>query len=244
MACIKAEAAIETFVDSTSGLSASATFQDIGGGQLQVTLVNTFTGDTPDQHHVLTGIFFSGANGLIPVSASAPAGSLLWQGASSSPAPGSSVLGTEWAYASGPSAPGGATAGIVSAGYYSVGTGNFATPGDMLDGTPYGLVSMGYAGSALDGLGTRPYIQNSMVFVLSGFSGPLSNIGNVGFQYGTSITDPLDTYLPGLFVTAAPEPGTMAAGIFALLIFWPLVASQARSQGGQTMIDGDRGPVR
>jgi hypothetical protein len=229
MVCSKAEAAIETFIDSSSGLSGSATFEDIGGGKLQVTLVNTYTGDTPDQAHVLTGIFFSGANGLTPVSASAPAGSLQWVAGTSSAAPGSSVLGTEWAYASGSPAPGGATAGIVSAGYYSaVGTGNFAGPGDMLDGTAYGLVSAGYAGLHMGGLGSKTYIQNSMVFVLSGFSGPL-NILNVGFQYGAMLTDP---FVAGVLV-AVPEPGTMAAGIFALVIFLPLVASQARPQTGK-----------
>ena len=222
MACSDALAAIETFVESSSGVSASATFEDIGGGKLQVTLVNTFSGDTPDQAHVLTGIFFSGADGLTPVSASAPPGSLQWVAGTSSPPPGSSVLGKEWAYASGSPAPGGASAGIVSGGYYSpVGSGNFASPGDMLDGTAYGLVSAGYAGAHLGGLDSKTYIQNSMVFTLSGFSGAL-NISNVGFQYGAMLTDP---FQPGVLVSV-PEPGTLAAGICALLNLWPLLSSQ------------------
>src|SRR5882724_7073882 len=92
-------------------LSASVTFSN-SGTLLTVTLANTYTGDTPDQAHVLTGLFFSGADGLTPISATASAGSVEWIGTTSSPAPGPGVLGEEWKYASGPHNPGGATAGI------------------------------------------------------------------------------------------------------------------------------------
>ena len=139
--------------DASQQLSASVTFADLGGGNLQVTLVNTYSGDTVDQAHVLTGVFFSdsGAGGLAPVSATAGAGSVQWSGTVSSAAPSSAVLGTEWAYGTG-GAPHGANAGIVSSGYYTPGMGNFASPGDMLDGSAYGILSAGYAGSDLDGL--------------------------------------------------------------------------------------------
>jgi hypothetical protein len=194
--------------NGTQSLSASATFADLGGGQIQITLSNTFSGDTPDQSHVLTGLFFSGLNGLTPLSATAGLGSLEWAGPTSSAPESSFVLGTEWAYGTG-SAPGGATAGIISAGYYSPGSGNFASPGDMLDGSGYGILSLGYAGSDLDGLGNRPYIQNSMVFVLSGFGGNLVDISHVSFQYGTSLSESALLNAPQV-----PEP-TMGAFLAA-----------------------------
>jgi len=196
-------------------LSATATFTDLGGGKLGVTLANTYTGDTVDQAHVLTGVFFNYASALSlsPVSASASAGSIFWIGSTSGPAPDSSVLGTEWAYGTG-SAPHGANAGIVSSGYYTPGFGNFASPGDMLDGSGYGILSAGYAGSDLDGLSNRPYVQPSMEFILSGFTGSLSSITDLSFQYGTSLSEPNLVGLP------VPEPGAIALlGLGAAAVF-------------------------
>jgi hypothetical protein len=214
--------------DASQQLSASATFTYLGGGNLQVTLANTYTGDTVDQGHVLTGVFFndSGAGGLAPVSATAGAGSVQWSGTVSSAAPSSTVLGTEWAYGTG-SAPHGANAGIISSGYYNPGTGNFG-PGnpvgtyDMLDGSAYGILSVGYAGSDLDGLGTRIYIQPSMVFVLSGFDGKLNGLTDVSFQYGTALNEP---NVVGNILPSVPEAPTVIAGVLLLL---PLGASTIR----------------
>src|SRR6516164_1564616 len=62
-------ASSEVFSGSNQNFSASVGFELLGGGLLQVSLTNTFTGDTPDQAHVLTGVFFSGADGLNPISA-------------------------------------------------------------------------------------------------------------------------------------------------------------------------------
>ena len=73
--------------DPSRNLSSDATFTDLGSGNLQVTLVNTFTGDTVDQAHVLTALRFTGTGALTPVSAGAGAGSLQWlDKTSSSPA--------------------------------------------------------------------------------------------------------------------------------------------------------------
>jgi hypothetical protein len=205
--------------NSSQNLSASVGFSLLGGGELQISLTNTYGGDTADQGHVLTGIFFSGADNLTRVSATATGTSVEWIGTNSYvPPPSSAVLGQEWAYATEPHAPGNATSGIVSSGYYNnVGMGNFATNGDMLDGSSYGLLSKGYAGSDMDGLDDRQYIQDSIVFVLGGFTGSLSNITNVSFQYGTSLSEPAL-----IDVQVVPEPGSVALlglGLAAILIF-------------------------
>lgn len=179
----------------SSNLSASATFTDLGGGNLQITLANTFTGDTPDQSHVLTALLFSGATGLTPVSALAASGSLEWVAASSTPSGGMDV-GGNWQYISG--------TGISSAGFGVFSSGNFPpSPSATLDGSAWGLLSAGYAGSDLDGLDGRTYIQNSVVFTLSGFTGSLSDITGVSFQYGTTLTE------PNIIATSVPEPKTL-----------------------------------
>jgi hypothetical protein len=198
-------------------LSATVTFTDLGGGNLQVTLANTYAGDTPDQAAVLTGVFFdfSGASGLSPVSATSSAGSVEWDGGAGAgvldPSPSSAVLGGEWAYGTGsaPGGPAGINAGIVSSGYYTPGQGNFANanPVMMLDGSSYGILTAGYAGSNMDGLKSQgPYVQNSIDFILSGFSGSVSSISTVSFQYGTSTSE------PNLTAVVVPEPATAALG--------------------------------
>jgi hypothetical protein len=210
-----------TGTNASQNLGASAGFSLLGGGLLQVSLTNTYGGDTADQAHVLTGLFFSGINVLTPVSATVAAGSVTWAGSTSSNALSSSLLGTEWAYGTGTptgSKLTGATAGIVSAGFYTPGNGNFTNslPGDMLDGSAYGLVSAGYAGSDGDGLGNNPYVGDAVIFVLSGFTGSLSTITNVSFQYGTGLSEPTL-----INVSMVPEPVTAAfvgfglAGLFA-----------------------------
>lgn len=216
----KASAAV-TFSGSSSfkgtGISASATFSTDGHGDLIVTLDNTFSGDVPDQSHILTAVFFSGANGLTPVanSAVAPAGSKEWNiGNQIVPVDGGSVLGQQWEYLSGITDPYGAADGISSSGFNNIfGKGNFAAKGVALDGSAYGILSAGYNGSTGDGLASQgPYIQDSMTFTLSGFNGNLSSISDVVFQYGTTIgADPS-------FMGVAPEPNFGPATALSLLL--------------------------
>lgn len=208
-----------------TGISASATFSTDGQGDLIIDLANTFTGDTPDQSHVLTAVFFSGANGLTPVmnSAVAPAGSKEWNmGMQQVPVDGGSVLGQQWQYLSGLSgAPNGATAGISSTGLGIFTAGNFAANGANVDGTAYGLLSAGYNGSTGDGLKTHgPYIESSMIFTLSGFNGNLSTIGDVVFQYGATLgTDPDFT---GSLSSPLPIPEANF-GLGAVFTFLPMI---------------------
>ena len=222
-----ASAAI-TFAGSSSfggtGISANATFDTDGHGDLLITLANTFAGDVPDQSHVLTALFFSGANGLTAVqnSAVAPSGSKEWNiGTQIVPVESGSTLGQQWEYLSGSAvssqAPGGATAGISSTGLGIFGSGNFAANGANLDGSAYGILSKGYNGSTGDGLKTHgPYIQNSMTFELSGFSGNLNGISDVIFQYGTTLGS--EPSFMGNFVSSVPEPNYGIASAASLLV--------------------------
>ena len=219
-ACEEASAQVTFTASSVSqNLAASATFSLLAGNQLQVTLTNTYLGNTVDQSHVLTGIFFSGATALTPVSANAGPNAVEWSGTSTITLESSAALGQQWAYASGSGAPNNAQSGIVSSGYWSaVGHGNFSSNGAMLDGSAYGLLSEGYAGSDLDGLSTRDFIQPGMVFVLSGFTGSLSGISDVSFQYGTTFgTEPNLT----ASLTATPEPkGVWIPAACLLVLVW------------------------
>jgi hypothetical protein len=191
-----------TFTAAEGDRSASATFTALAGGQLQITLANSYTGDTPDQAHVLTALFFSGeGSSLTPVSAVAGAGSTYWLN-NTHPTPSTLELAQQWQYVSG--------AGISSAGFGVFGpAGNFTSSGGQLDGSAYGLVSQGYGGSTLDGLKDRIYVQDAMVFTLSGFSGDVSSITGVRFQYGTDLKEPC--------LAAVPEPTTLISGALLLL---------------------------
>lgn len=222
----KASAAITFDGSSTfggTGISARATFSTDGHGDLIVSLANTFMGDTPDQSHVLTGLFFSGANGLTPVlnSAVASAGSKEWNEGEQLPLDNGSVLGQQWEYLSGISgAPDGATAGISSTGLGIFGSGDFAANGANVDGSAYGLLSAGYDGSTGDGLKTHgPYIQDSMTFTLSGFNGNLSSIYDVVFQYGTALgSDPSFVGSEQSIPTIPEANFGLCAGVASLLL--------------------------
>jgi hypothetical protein len=132
---------------------------------------------------------------------------------------GGSTLGQQWEYLSGISDPYGATAGISSSGFGGIfGFGNFAANGVMVDGSAYGILSAGYNGSTGDGLKNQgPYIQNSMTFTLSGFTGNLSGINDVVFQYGTTLgTEP--SFSGTLVPLPEPNIGPSAALSFLLAI--------------------------
>lgn len=188
---------------ATSGEAMSFTFSDathaafadfsVVGGNLQITLANTFAGNTAGLADVLTGVFFSGANGLTPMSAVVPMGSTEWIQTAGTVLGSALSVGGDWQYKSGLTGlPGGGTAGISSAGLGIFGpSGNFGSPSVKLGGAGYGLVSAGYLGLAQGGLGnlTEPVFEYSAIFTLSGLGAGFDpgNISNVYFQYGTAL---------------------------------------------------------
>ncbi len=193
-----AVAAPITFTASAGSRSASATFQT-SGTDLIITLENTSTFDVlvPDQ--ILTALFFDISGpplAFTPVSASLPSGSTVWFGATD---PGG-VVGGEWAYRSGLSGPLGTSYGISSAGLDRFGPGD-RFPGSNLqgptspNGLQYGITSIGDdpATGNTPVTGTNALIYHSVEFRLSGVPvgfAPEAVIGNVVFQYGTSLSEP------------------------------------------------------
>jgi hypothetical protein len=188
-----ANAAI-TFSGASGDLAASVTFDVLPGSQLQVVLTNTSLADTLQNDQVLTGVFFSGLGALTSVSALLTAGSTVIY---DDPPPGGNV-GGEWAYESGFAGPGGSTAGLQSTGAFEAAFGNPTFPGDNLsgpdglDGLQYGIVSAGDDPTTGNPayLDTEGLIKNSVTFTLGNYQGGeagLLNIGNVLFQYGTTL---------------------------------------------------------
>lgn len=199
MAPVGAQALL--FTGSQGSLSASVDFNVIGT-DLVVTLTNTSGADVLVPADVLTGVYFSGLASASSVSAVLSPGSTVIQAAQ----PAGGVVGGEWALGTGLSAPGGATAFISS-----TGAGNFVGqptfPGINLggpvgvNGLQFGLVSAGDNAATGNGgiQGAEGLIDNSVTFTLGNLPGgfSLAGIGNVSFQYGTSLTEPIVPGTPG-----------------------------------------------
>ena len=191
-----------TFSGSSGTLSAEATFQT-SGGNLIVTLTNTSTTDALVPTNILTGVFFNAPVTLTTVSATT-AGSVYNY-------PGVTNVGGEWAYNSGFSGPAGSNQGISASGLGLFGpTNNFGgtnfsgPPSGEVGGVDFGIAPAGdNPATGNGGLSGEGLINNSVTFVLSGWSGSLASITDVYFQYGTSLTE------PGFGGSNTPEPATM-----------------------------------
>lgn len=184
--------------NGTDGLrSASALFDDTGG-VLTVTLTNTADADVTIPVEILTALFFDSLMplSLTPVSATLGVGSTVLFGGTD---PGD-VVGGEWAYKSGlVGTPGNQVYGISSTGLGLFGPGDLF-PGSNLQGpaSPNGL-EYGITTANDDPTtgntpvtGMNALIQHQVVFVLSGLPDGFDasrDIGNVFFQYGTSLDE-------------------------------------------------------
>jgi hypothetical protein len=153
--------------------------------------------------NILTGVFFNAPVTLTTVSATT-AGSVYNY-------PGVTNVGGEWAYNSGFSGPAGSNQGISASGLGLFGpTNNFGgtnfsgPPSGEVGGVDFGIAPAGdNPATGNGGLSGEGLINNSVTFVLSGWSGSLASITDVYFQYGTSLTE------PGFGGSNTPEPATM-----------------------------------
>lgn len=203
--------------NSISGqlLSATASFDIVGGGtELQITLTNGGQ-QTLDPSDVLTAVFFNahGVGTLTPVSAVLGSGSVEANAA----IPSGETLGDEWAYQSGLShGSGPATLGIGASGIGGTFTsaGNFGSNPQNLDGVGYGVINI-TSTNGNDHLPSTCFELNTVVFTLSGLPSGfnLTNITDVGFRYGTTTSEPF------IIGTPVPEPSALALTVVGLGAF-------------------------
>jgi hypothetical protein len=226
------------------GREAFVGFEKSGDSTLTVTLVNSSSRDALVPTDVLTAVFFSLAcdgPDLTPISAlmygyGGKSDKLVVNGQTIIDRPAQAYtsgtnyetidvpdgnVGGEWAYArTDVTPPGPGNHGISSAGYDVFGAGNFgganlAGP-EAVNGLQYGISSLGDNPSTGNGGLNTPLVKNAVVFTLSGFTGNLSDITGVRFQYGTSLDEPF-LYVPAdqpISIPAeqfgeVPEPGSM-----------------------------------
>ncbi len=223
------------------GRDAEAVFvlDDLGGGNynMVVTLTNTATAGVSDPSGILTGIMFNSVDDatLNPLSAVlGPTSTVVVNGEMvdgdvTSPA---NEVGGEWAYngnldeSEGDDTPLGATQGIGSTGLDGIfGSANgdnlyFADPAlhnlqgpENVNGMQYGILGEGgLASQHSGGLDNNSFVQNQIIFTLSGLSGIgdadayIAGISDFSFHYGTDYV-------------SIPEPATMLFFIGGLIFF-------------------------
>ena len=206
----RSEATI-SFQGASGNLAAQADFT-VSGNTLTVVLTNTSTADVLVPADLLTAVFFDVTGyppgTFSPVSALLSGGSTVFFGSD-----GGGNMGGEWAFASGLSgAPGSASLGISSAGLGLFGNANFNGSNlvgpTAVNGMNYGVVSAGDNTTTGNPAvtGAVPLIKNQVTFTLTG-SVPFleTDITNVSFQYGTSLSEPNVPSNP----PHVPEPSTM-----------------------------------
>ena len=223
-----ASAAIFFTATNGSNLTASATF-DIVGGKLQVVLNNSSAFDVLVPSNVLTALFFNllgGASTLGVAGGSATSNGPTFMNGAQVNTAGTNV-GGEWAYAGVSSVilGAGTNAGISSSGFSLFGNANLNGPNlsgpVAVDGLQYGITSTG-DNLATDNGGVTEITKHSVTFLLDFAAGfTLAQISNVSFQYGTTLVkEPriiCTVNCGGPPANEIPEPGSAALAGLALL---------------------------
>jgi hypothetical protein len=192
-----------------SSLQATAEFSFDGVGGLVIVLTNTDNhiysgtngGNALVPSSLLTGLFFNFAGNptLVPISATTTTVNV------------TDAIGKYWRYDSlSPPALGTFSQAIRSAGFGVGGgpTGNFAPSPVQLGGFDGGIAPANYTPG--EGVGQIPntlLAQNSVTFHLAGL-GKLtaSDLTDVRFQWGTSLTEPSAVGTPSTDIPSVPEP--------------------------------------
>jgi hypothetical protein len=208
LSLLVASAHADTFTIGTpgTGLSASADFSWTSAGKLQVVLTN-LGAEPVFNTDALGGLFFDLPDGVVldPVSATVTAGSHVYN--YTSPV---TDISPEWAYRSGLNYNG-TDAGISAVGYGLFEPSNRFSNGNVsgsvpLDGADWSIISTDPTSPQGQGNLNDPLVANSVTFVFDpNRLFELSDIGLVGFQYGTDLEG---GWKP------VPEPATM--GMLAL----------------------------
>jgi len=203
-----------TFTGTSGPRSAAVTFTALSGNRLQVQLWNTAIADAMAPGDVLTAVFFNLASNQALNNTAAGTSALVAPGSvvtGDSQPPGGDV-GGEWAYKQGTLAGVSQHYGISSTGVNIFGpgdrwNGNDLDPPASPNGVNYGLSTFGDNPNTHNGGLDEPLIQNSAVFILSGYSGLIaSDVSNIRFQYGTDLSE---SHFGG-------TPGTPPGGIVAV----------------------------
>lgn len=203
----------------------------VSGSNLVITLTNTSTQTYTTSQAVptdlLTGLFFD-LSGDPALTHSSAIPSAIVNPASPAPSAlkvemvGKSVVGTlgGWQFKESSSGLSGVTQhyGLGTAGF-SIFNGNAVNQGPG-NGFNYGIINSAYShGQGNHPVDGTPLVQNNITFTLGGLPGgfALSDISNVRFQYGTSLTE---ASFSGHSVQAAPEPSTLVAALTGLALVW------------------------
>jgi len=185
----------------TGGRSASATFTETPG-YLTISLKNTATYDAMDPTDMLTALFFNIPTGVTFAPVSAVVGStstvINTLTGNANYLPAGTVVGGEWAYASGINV-GGLNGGTSSTGLGLFGNGNFPGPNlqgpVVVDGVQYGITTA--TDNPLTGNGgirsnqSSQFERNEVILTLSSVPTTfnLDQITSVRFLYGTSLDE-------------------------------------------------------
>ncbi len=198
---------------SAHALSASVDFE-LSGTTLTILLTNTSTqtsGFVPSDG--ISGVYFDVAGNptlaLVTTGTNAPSASNIWDGSafdgttnlSTYPSPKNSETAPFWDYQFNASGLGGGvtqTYGVSSAGLNIF---------QNVDGMPFNIFPTGFNGSNGNSpVNGGPVAVNATTLTLTGFTGSLSSISDIRFQYGTDLSD---GSAPGVR-QSTPEPASFA----------------------------------